>query len=69
MLVVDLRPKASFDGTDDFFEQYRGWDDARFLAEFGGDDAPGKYSGELLRDLRGRRLLKRVFSCPLDEFS
>ena len=67
--VDALRRLYTFDGTDDFFEQYRGWDDARFLATFGGDDAPGKYSGELLRDLRGRRLLKRVFSCPLDEFS
>lgn len=58
-----------YDSSSAFFDNYRTWDDARLLGIFGADDAPGRYSGELLRRLRQRRLLKRVFVCPLHDLA
>ena len=53
-----------FDNSEDFIRNYQQWDDARFLEEFSPTykAPPGKLSGDLLRRLRERRLLKQVYS-------
>lgn len=53
-----------FDNTDAFVRNYQQWDDARFLETFcpAGRPPPGPKSGALLRRLRGRKLLKRVYT-------
>lgn len=66
--VPDLRRLYAFDNSDTFFDNYWRWDDARFLRTFADDAPEGRISRELLLRLRDRRLLKRVFSSPLQEF-
>jgi HD superfamily phosphohydrolase len=57
-----------FDGRDDFLKNYLGWDDSRFLETFCPlhQDPPGEKSGAMLRRLRERRLLKRVYADEID---
>lgn len=67
--VPELRQLYAFDNSDAFFQNYWQWDDARFMRTFGDDAPDGRISRDLLLRLRDRRLLKRVFSSPLQEFS
>lgn len=67
--VEDLKRIYAFDASALFFENYTKWDDARFLAKFGSADSAGALCRDLLQRLSQRRLLKRVFSCPLQEFT
>jgi uncharacterized protein len=55
----------------EFIRNYQGWDDARFMETFCPADrsAPGAKSGDLLRRLRERRLLKRVFSERIEKYN
>lgn len=66
--VENLKRLFSFDGSATFYENYPKWDDSAFLAEFASNQSRGPLSCELLQRLQRRRLLKRVFSCPLQEF-
>lgn len=66
--VANLRKLYSYNGSPEFFKNYQGWDDERFLAQFGRDAPDRRPSGQLLRRLQQRNLLKRVFSCPIREF-
>lgn len=64
----DLCKLYTYDGTPKFFENYRAWDDARFMTTFGVGPVGGSPCRELIARLRDRRLLKRVFSSTLEEF-
>ena len=66
--IEELRRLFTFDDSSQFYENYIVWDDARFFQEFcvGGKDGLCK---DLLDRLRGRRLLKRVFSARDRDFS
>ena len=66
--VDELRALYRYDGSPAFIENYRHWDDARFLATFGSESPPGPLSGELVRRLQQRRLLKQVFSGSIKDF-
>lgn len=59
-----LKRLYQFDNSPEFISNYLHWDDARFFEVFCPLDsaAPGAMSGELLRRLRTRTLLKRVYS-------
>ncbi|HEX4588772.1 MAG TPA: HD domain-containing protein [Gemmataceae bacterium] len=52
-----------FDGSAGFVKNYQQWDDARFMEKFCplAGAPPGAKSGEMLRRLRERSLLKEVF--------
>ncbi|MFH1418081.1 MAG: HD domain-containing protein [Planctomycetota bacterium] len=65
----DLRRLYAFDNSEEFFENYRGWDDARFLITLGNNDSRGGLCHEMIRRLRSRDLLKRVFACRIRDFS
>lgn len=64
----DLRKLYTFDGSDQFYENYRGWDDARFTTTFGTGPVGASPCRELIARLRERRLLKRVFNATLEDF-
>ncbi len=64
---AELTRLYRFDGSDEFFENYRGWDDARFLSTYG--TGPVSACRELVDRLRKRRLLKRVFGEKLGDFA
>ncbi len=64
----ELRKLYTFDGSTEFFNNYRAWDDARFMTAFGTDPVGTSHCRELIARLRERRLLKRVFSASLDDF-
>lgn len=66
--LQDLRQLYGYDGSADFVRNYLGWDDARFMLALAGSEAAGGLCNSLLRMLRERRLLKRVFSMPVKEF-
>lgn len=53
-----------FDNSNEFVRHYLEWDDARFLETFCPlhQSPPGLKSGELLKRLRERKLLKRIYS-------
>jgi HD superfamily phosphohydrolase len=53
-----------YDGTPQFVENYKKWDDARFMETFCPPDEkpPGVKSGAMLRRLRERKLLKLIYS-------
>ncbi|MBN2563013.1 MAG: HD domain-containing protein [Phycisphaerae bacterium] len=67
--LEELRRLYAFDNSDDFFENYRGWDDARFLLTFSGADSKQGLCNDVLGRLRSRNLLKRVFACRIRDFS
>jgi len=64
----DLRKLYTFDSSDQFYENYRGWDDARFTTTFGNGPVGDSPCRELVARLRERRLLKRVFNATLEDF-
>ena len=59
-----------FNNTDEFVKNYLEWDDYRFLETFCPlhQEPPGFKSGRMLRRLRERNLLKRVFAEEIDTF-
>lgn len=59
-----------FDNSEEFARHYLEWDDARFLETFCPlhHAPPGSKSGELLRRLRERKLLKRIYSEQVDSY-
>ena len=59
--VEPLRNLYTYDGQDNFIDNYKKWDDARFLLEFGSESYNGGYCHDIVRRLTERRLLKRVF--------
>lgn len=61
--LPELTRLFTFDGTDEFVNNYQEWDDARFLETFCPIKAkpPGAKSGRMLELLRKRQLLKEVF--------
>jgi len=58
-----------FNNTDEFMQNYLGWDDYRFLETFCPlhKEPPGVKSGLMLRRLRERKLLKEVFTDEIDK--
>lgn len=62
--LEQLEQLYRFDNSGDFIRNYQQWDDSRFLEVFSPTHTapPGKLSGEMLRRLRERRLLKQVYS-------
>jgi uncharacterized protein len=66
--LEQLRILYRFNNSPEFIRNYQKWDDARFLEVFcpRGSEPPGKASGEVLRRLRERDLLKRAFSERID---
>lgn len=64
----ELRKLYAFDGSDEFYENYRQWDDARFTNTFGSAQVDTSPCREMIARLRQRRLLKRVFNSTLDDF-
>lgn len=56
-----LRSIYAYNGDKTFAAHYTGWDDARFLLEFGDRKYEGSHCQELVRRLSERRLLKEVF--------
>jgi HD superfamily phosphohydrolase len=62
--VEEMQKLYRFDNTAEFIANYQRWDDARFMELFCPlhSPSPGNLSGELLRRLRQRRLLKEVYS-------
>src|SRR5208283_5358493 len=59
--LEELRRLYSYDGSEQFVNNYMDWDDARFMLVFGNARLDGKYCYELVNRLRRRRLLKQVF--------
>lgn len=64
----ELRTLYTYDGSSQFFDNYRAWDDARFTTTFGTGPVGTSPCRELIARLRERRLLKRVFTSTLEEF-
>lgn len=60
--IENLRQLYTFDGREEFVQNYAKWDDARFMLAFGDDALKGKYCHELVQRLVQRRLLKEVFA-------
>lgn len=67
--IADLRTLYTFNASPEFFENYRGWDDARFLTTFGAPNGVASPCRDLLFRLRQRRLLKRVYFCSLQDLA
>ncbi len=61
----ELRNLYTYDGSSQFFDNYRAWDDARFTTTFGTGPVGTSPCRELIARLRERRLLKRVFTSTL----
>lgn len=59
--IESLKGLYTYDGEEQFVRNYMGWDDARFLLEFGAEKLNGKYCRDLVLRLSQRRLLKRIF--------
>ncbi|MGB2986824.1 MAG: HD domain-containing protein, partial [Phycisphaerae bacterium] len=66
--IEKLRSIYAFDGSDEFLQRYKQWDDCRFLNRFAGEGAPKGLCREMLRCLIERHLLKRVFSDRISNF-
>lgn len=66
-----LKQLYTFDNSDTFAQNYQQWDDARFMEVFAPihSTPPGEWSGKILRRLRERRLLKRVYSERVEELN
>jgi HD superfamily phosphohydrolase len=67
--VDELGRLFRFDNSEEFVRLYQQWDDSRFMDTFCPlhGEPPGALSGELLRRLRSRRLLKLVYSDRLED--
>jgi HD superfamily phosphohydrolase len=67
----ELRAVYAFDNSDEFFERYVEWDDARLMLAFGdGDTArPNTLCGKLFGSLRRRVLHKQVYSKRLQDIA
>jgi len=66
--IDKLRKIYSFDHTDDFLENYKFWDDKRFLLTFGSEENNNTLCGQIIDRLLSRKLLKRVFSRKINKF-
>lgn len=64
--IPELRAVYAYDGSDKFIENYAGWNDARFLLTFSGDDFAGTLCHQLVTRLRRRQLLKRVYTIDVN---
>jgi HD superfamily phosphohydrolase len=62
----DLRALYAFDGSKDFLKNFAAWDDARFMGTFGSNHETR--CGEMLRRLKERKLLKRIFVANVRDF-
>ncbi len=65
--IEHLRELYNYNGKEKFVQNYVGWDDSRFLLEFGAETLEGKYCWDLVRRLSQRRLLKRVFESRVSQ--
>ncbi len=63
---ADLHSLYTFDNSDSFIHRYLEWDDARFMSKFCIEATGGKCK-TVLRRLRERKLLKRVFAVDANE--
>jgi hypothetical protein len=63
----DLRAIYAFDNSDEFFQQYTSWDDARLMLTFDARARPGTLCGGLFARLQNRELLKQVYSERLQD--
>lgn len=66
--IQELHELYAFDNSPDFVLRYMTWGDARFMQEFC-CPRKGTKCSELLRRLRERRLLKRVFTARATDFA
>jgi len=62
----DLHRLYAFDGSEAFLKNYATWDDAKFIGVFGSEESTR--CGEMLRRLRERKLLKRIFVAGVRDF-
>jgi len=67
--IGGLRSLYSYDGTPEFAQKYKQWNDIRFLTTFTGEEYEGKLCGKLLARLLQRKLLKRVYVKKLSQLS
>jgi hypothetical protein len=67
--IKDLERLYRFDDSVQFFDNYRKWDDARFMVRFGEDGPDKSLCRELVLRLEKRRLFKRVFSEKIRDFA
>ena len=59
--IDSLSGLYSYNGVEQFAINYLGWDDARFLLEFGDQKFDGTYCQDIVQRLIERRLLKEIF--------
>lgn len=67
--IPELRAIYSYDGSDTFVDNYAGWNDARFLLTFSGEEYKGTLCHQLVTRLRRRQLLKRVYVTDVNKQS
>ncbi len=66
--IDELRAIYAFDDTQEFYDRYTKWNDARLMSTFSGDSKPGTGCGRMFDRLQSRRLLKRVFQERIQNF-
>ena len=66
--IQKLARLYSFSNSERFYNNYLGWNDARFLFEFGENGRAGLKCTALLSRLLNRHLLKRVLFAPTKDF-
>ena len=59
--IEELKSLYSFDNSAEFYENYRRWNDSRFLLTFGNQIGNTTLCGQLIDRLQSRELLKMVF--------
>ena len=65
--IAEMRELYTFDNSASFAQRYGGWDDGRFLQEFG-QRAPDGKCKDILDRLVRRDLFKRIFSAKPADF-
>lgn len=64
----ELRRIYTFNGSDEFYQQYTRWTDARLLYRFDDEVKPTTWCGRMFGRLQRRQLNKRVYFERLTEF-
>jgi len=66
--IEGLKRLYEYDNTTQFVENYKEWDDSRFIVTFRGEKYRGKLCYDLLERLYKRRLFKQIYYKKLKEF-
>jgi len=62
-----LRRLYTYDGSDEYIQNYLDWDDSRLMNRFLSIESKGTLAGELFTRLKERRLFKKIFAINLLE--